>query len=304
LWVPLLAGADRLGVLEVDVRTAADLHDPALREQCRWLAAQLGYLIAGMSRYGDDLARARGGGGRAPAAELLRGQLPPLTAATGSLVLAGAVEPGCYGGGDAFDYALSERTVSLGVFDAAGTGLRAGLGTAAALAGYRTARRAGAALADQVRAVDEVVADSSADGGPVSGVLAELDVPSGRLRYVTAGQPAPLLLRAGTVAEELGGGRRAPFGLPAGQPGVAEQVVRPGDWLVLHTDGVTGARDRSGGAFGAAGLVDFLRREAAADHPPAETVRRLAHAVRGHAGNALQDDATVLLASWRRGRSD
>ena len=47
----------------------------------------------------------------------------------------------------------------------------------------------------------------------VTGVLAELDLASGRLRYVNAGHPPPLLLRGGRVVKELAGGRRVPFGL-------------------------------------------------------------------------------------------
>src|SRR3712207_9595986 len=38
LWLPLMDGHDRVGVLEVRVGTPAELYDPGLREECRWLA--------------------------------------------------------------------------------------------------------------------------------------------------------------------------------------------------------------------------------------------------------------------------
>ena len=51
LWVPVLDGADRLGVLEIRVESATELYDPGLREQCGWLANLLGYLIVSMEAY-------------------------------------------------------------------------------------------------------------------------------------------------------------------------------------------------------------------------------------------------------------
>src|SRR4051812_49880529 len=39
LWVPVVDGADRLGVLEVELPSADELYDPGLRQQCWWLAS-------------------------------------------------------------------------------------------------------------------------------------------------------------------------------------------------------------------------------------------------------------------------
>jgi hypothetical protein len=300
LWVPVVDGADRLGVLEVHLADAADLYDPALRQQCQWLASLLGHLIASMGVYGDLLERPRRRRALSPSAELVWQQLPPLTAATDSFVLAGMLEPSYDVGGDAYDYALSEDTVSVGIFDAVGHGMRAALMAATALAGYRSARRDGRGVYDQAGAIDDVVSGSFPDSAFVTGVLGELDVLSGRLRYINAGHPAPLLLRHGRVVKELAGGRRVPFGLGTGGMTVGEEVLQPGDWLALYTDGITEARDAEGAWFGEERLVDFLRREIAAAQPPPETVRRLTKAVLEHQGGLLQDDASILLARWTR----
>jgi hypothetical protein len=300
LWMPVLDGADRLGVLEVHLSDAADLYDPALRQQCQWLASLLGHLIASMGVYGDLLERPRRRRALTPSAELIWQQLPPLTAATDDFVLAGMLEPSYDVGGDAYDYALSEHTVSVAVFDAVGHGVRAALMAAAALAGYRSARRDGRSVFDQAGAIDEVVSATFPESAFVTGVLAELDVTSGRLRYVNAGHPAPLLLRGGRVVKELTGGRRVPFGLDTEGMTVGVEVLEPGDWLALYTDGITEARDAAGAWFGEARLVDFLTREIAAGQPPPETVRRLTKAVLDHQGGLLQDDASILLARWTR----
>ncbi|SDD05445.1 Stage II sporulation protein E (SpoIIE) [Geodermatophilus telluris] len=298
LWLPLLDGADRVGVLEVRTARARDLEDPTLREQCGWLAAMIAHLVVSLGLHGDAVERTRRGRPRSPSAELVWQQLPPLTAATDDFVLAGLLEPSADVGGDAFDYALGEDTVWMTVLDAMGHGLGAGLMTAATLATARSARRDGRGIHDQARAIDEVVAATFPGSAFVTGVLAELDVASGRLRYVRAGHPPPLLLRDGRVVKELSGSGRVPFGLATAGFAVAEEVLEPGDWLVLYTDGITEARDSAGRWFGEQRLVEFLTRAAAAGQPPPETVRRLVHAVLEHQDGVLQDDASILVASW------
>lgn len=300
LWVPVVDGADRIGVLEVRVENAAALHDPALREQCWWLASLVGHLLVSLEPFGDGLEHPRRNRAMSPAAELVWQQLPPLTAATDSFVLAGRLEP-CYEvGGDVFDYALSEHTVSLCILDAVGHGTHAALMTSAALAAYRSTRRDGRSVFDQARVIDDVVAENFPGSDFVTGVLAEVDLPSGRLRYINAGHPAPFLLRDGRLVKELREGRRVPFGLDSTGLTVGEEVLQPGDWLALYTDGITEARDAAGTWFGEARLTEFLRRAIAGGRPPAEAVRRLIGAVLEHHGGLLQDDASVLLARWRQ----
>jgi hypothetical protein len=59
LWMPLLDGAERLGVLEIGVPDPAELHDPGLRTQCRSISMLLGHLVVLLTQYGDsaDLVR-------------------------------------------------------------------------------------------------------------------------------------------------------------------------------------------------------------------------------------------------------
>ena len=134
----------------------------------------------------------------------------------------------------------------------------------------------------------------------MTGALTELDVDSGQLRYVNAGHPPPLVLRQGRVVRELSGGRRVPFGIESPGVTVGEEILEPGDWLALYTDGVTEARDASGTWFGESRLMEFLTRAIAAGQSPPETVRRLTQAVLEHQGGLLQDDASILLARWTR----
>ena len=123
------------------------------------------------------------------------------------------------------------------------------------------------------------------------------------LRWLNAGHPPPLLLRSNRVVKMLDGSRATPLGMPlfATEPTVVEERLQPGDIVVLYTDGLTEARYRSGTQLGVDGLIEFLRREASADQPPPETLRRLRRALASEDGPILRDDATVLVAHWHRG---
>jgi hypothetical protein len=300
LWVPLVDGAERLGVLEIEVDEADELYDPGLRVQCRWLSMLLGHLVTLMSQYGDDLDRVRLRTRRTVNAELVWSLLPPLTAGVDGFVVTGVVEPRDSVSGDAFDYALSETTASLMVLDAVGHDLRSGLIAATALSAYRSTRRAGHGLFEQARLIDETISGQFGDAAFATAVLVELDLTTGRLRYLNAGHPHPLVMRGGKIVKPLAAGRCLPLGLGLGDLEVGEEFLETEDWLLLYTDGITEARDSTGEFFGEPRLLDFLRREAAAGNPPPETARRLTKAVLHHQNGTLQDDATVLLARWTR----
>jgi hypothetical protein len=297
LWVPVVDGAERLGVLDVMLTSPAEADDPHLRSQAGWLASLLAHLVVATAAHGDVVDAVRRSRPRSAGAELVWALLPPLAAGSEQFSIAGLLEPVYDVGGDAFDYALGDDRVRLAVFDAMGHSLGSGLVVATALSAYRAARRAGSALYAQAAAIDGAI-DSQFPDAFATGVLADLQLGTGRLRYVAAGHPPPLLLREGRVVATLDGGRRTPFGIGGGELTVGEASLQPGDWLVLYTDGITEARDADGTFFGQHRLVDFLEREALADLPPAETARRLIHAVLRHQGGSLQDDATILFARW------
>jgi phosphoserine phosphatase RsbU/P len=201
-------------------------------------------------------------------------------------------------GGDGFDYAIDGSTARMVILDAVGHGLRAALTCTVAIAALRAARRGGGGLYDQARGVDVALAEQFTDTRFVTAVLAELDLDSGRLRYINAGHPAPLLLRAGKVVRELCGGRRLPLGLDVASVEVGEEMLEPDDRLLLYTDGVTEAGAAQGEPFGVDRLVDHTERHAAAGLPAPETLRRLAHAVAAHRDGPARDDTTLVLAEW------
>jgi sigma-B regulation protein RsbU (phosphoserine phosphatase) len=297
-WVPMVDGTDRLGVIEFVASAEVDTADPQFLRHCELLSGLIGHLIAVSTARGDGIDRTRRTRPMSPAAELLTRLLPPLTSSTDRLVVSAVLQP-CYEvGGDGFDYALDGGTASLLILDAVGRGLRAGLVCAVALAAIRARRNAGGGLDDQARAVDAALTGQFADVRFATAVLAELHVGTGRLRYINAGHPAPLLLRGGKLVRELTAGRRMPLGIDDPAVEVAEVILEPDDRLLFYTDGVTEARTADGDRFGVARLVDLTEQHEGAGLPAPETLRRLAHAVVDHQAGPPTDDATLMLVQW------
>lgn len=292
LWVPMVDGTDRLGVMEF----AAAQSPPA--EQCELVAGLVGHLMVSTSSRGDLLERVRRSRPMSTAAELLWHLLPPLTASFDRAVVSTVLQP-CYDvGGDGFDYAVDDGVMHLAVLDAAGRGLEAGLACAVALSALRAARRSGGDLNDQARVADVALSEQFRDSRFVTAVLAELDLDTGRVRYLNAGHPAPLVLRGGRAVRELAKGRRMPLGLDDPAADVSGELLEPGDRLLLYTDGVTEARTAAGDRFGLTRMIDLVERNAAAGLPAPETLRRLALAVLEHQGGPPADDATLMLVHW------
>jgi sigma-B regulation protein RsbU (phosphoserine phosphatase) len=304
LWVPIIDGTERIGVIEV-VSSGADLYDTHLTDTLGWLANCLGHIVGAKRIFGRALEVTRRTEPLSLAAELLLRLLPPLTAAVEGLVISGVVEP-CYDvGGDCFDYGLDGGIARFCVLDAMGHSLPAGLLTAVGLAAYRRGRNADASLEETVTGIDTALREHALGDRFVTAALGELDIGSGSLRYVVAGHPLPLVVRGGRVVRQLEGSRGTPLGLRAGVgslPEVAEEQLEPGDRLLLYTDGVTEARDTAGELFGVSRLIEVVEREARSPDSAPETLRRIGHAVLGHQHGKLQDDATLLLVEWSTGK--
>jgi len=295
LWLPLLDGADRVGVLHV----VADRPSEALRTRLRWLASITAELIVTKSKFGDTIMRASRRFPMTLAAELRWALLPPLTFRNDRVEIAGMLEPVYDVAGDAFDYAVDADVTHVALFDAMGHGLEATRMANLAVAAYRTARRERLDIAEICRIVDAALVDEF--GGYerfVTALLLTLDHHSGVVRFILAGHPSPLLLRGTRVVGELNGTINLPLGLGIGDAVVTEVTLEVGDRLLLFTDGVTEAERPDGEQFGVERLRDLLEQAAMAAEIPSETVRRLTHSVLNHAID-LRDDATLLLLGWR-----
>ena len=73
--------------------------------------------------------------------------------------------------------------------------------------------------------------------------------------------------------------------------------MKPGDTLVMFTDGVAEAFNADFEEFGEERIVDLVRAQA--DHSAVTMVEALVDAVQRHSGQAQSDDFTVVVARGR-----
>jgi hypothetical protein len=301
LWVPMLDGTDRAGVvrLELDPDVVDDLE---FRRRCWTLSGLMGHIAVAKLPYSDRIRRIRAPRQLSVASELLWQLVPPRTFATMDVVVTALLEPYDRVAGDAYDYVVDAHHAYVAVFDGVGHDLAAGSATALAVSAIRNARRGGVDdLAELATAADTQM--QAVGTGPrfVTAVLARLDLRTGALQYLIAGHPRPLLLRHGHLVDAFHAPARLPLGL--GQRStraahVAVEWLEPHDRVVLYSDGLIEARDAHGSFFGEHRLVDLTERAELDEVSAPETLRRLVATVLEHQGGLLQDDATLLMLDW------
>ena len=155
------------------------------------------------------------------AAEIQWALLPPLTMSCPQVELAGILEPAYQVAGDSFDYALNDDNLHVAMIDAMGHGLDAATMATVAIGAYRHARRADVGLAEMYAFMDKAIAEQFGPDHFVTAQMMCLDIATGRLRWVNAGHPAPLLIREREVVRQLDrphdAAGRVRRGRPAGQ---------------------------------------------------------------------------------------
>lgn len=243
--------------------------------------------------------------------------LSPVPRRTDGLRLAArysAAESDTLIGGDLYEVVVRPDRTRLIIGDVRGKGLPAIRTAAAVLGAFREAAQYEPALTTVAgrcsRAVERCAREAAGGAGPDAEAEAEADelfvtaalveIEGGRLRVVDLGHPPPLLLTA-RGCEPLAVDPLPPLGLVHGftagwddERGLTVHTRwRPGDRLLLHTDGIDEARDGRGRFFP---LTETLRelRGVPTERLPDE----LLEAVARHTGGRLRDDAAVVAVEF------
>ncbi|MFF0117528.1 PP2C family protein-serine/threonine phosphatase [Streptomyces prasinus] len=284
---PVTNRGDAIGLLELFLPAAPDTE---VMREIGETAHALAYIVIANRSFTDVYQWGRRTKPLSLAAEIQHRLLPAsLACEAAQFAVAGALEPADHVGGDTFDYAVDRDTVQLSVTDAMGHDVEAALLATLAVSALRRTRRAGADLAEQAHQADQAMREHG-HKGYVTGQLLRISLLDGRTEFINAGHPWPLRMRNGQV-REITPKVDMPFGfhVPHGYR-VQSLDLRPGDRLVMLTDGML---ERNADSID---LSDLIVRTRALH--PREAARTLIAAVVDANDGHLQDDATVMCLDW------
>ncbi len=249
------------------------------------------------SAQADRIARAALEAQLEIAADAQRSLLPEVLPEIPGIEIATRFEPAKQIGGDFYDVrVLPDGSVGLLVADVSDKGAPAALFMAVAQTLYRAEQRHGREPADVARAVHEGLLETSSYEMFVTTLIGVLDPKAKSLRYVRCGHDEPLLVQPDGSTVDLGGSGRFLGMLDDPPPSFEnrEVVLRPGDVLLLFSDGVTDMQNPQGGLFGRERLIEVARE--ARSEAAREIADRIYSAVREHrAGAEAFDDFTLLV---------
>lgn len=148
---------------------------------------------------------------------------------------------------------------------------------------------------DAVERTNDYICETHAEAGMFATLfMGVLDPADGTLTYVNGGHEPPILQRARGEAAHLKATGLAVGALPDSPYHADAASLRPGDRLVLYTDGVTDAEGAAGSRFGKDRLAALS--SARPEETASETVARIVSALQAHVGDgAPADDITLLV---------
>ena len=216
-------------------------------------------------------------------------QTPPLEMAVRYVSASAAARIG----GDLYEVISTPGQVRFIVGDVQGKGLKAVRTAAVVLGAFREAAFDALSLTEIAARIELSLRYQAAEEEFVTVIMGQAVVGRSSVEILNCGHPPPLLLRDGTVTPVEG---QEP-GLALGLASLVQSTraplhiaFAPGDQMLLYTDGVSEARDRTGAFYPLSRCGSLL---SAGD--PEAALERLEDDVTRYVGHALEDDAAMLL---------
>jgi serine phosphatase RsbU (regulator of sigma subunit) len=232
------------------------------------------------------------------ARRIQQGLLPSEDPKVPGLQVAGLCRPAQDIGGDYFGYShVSPGRFGIAIADVSGHSIGAAIGMVMARCLIQSEAHQSSSPSRIFSRVNELLVRDLTDPGMfVTAFLAVYDEETGRIVYTNAGHNPPLFLRGSSGhVEPLGRGGLALAILPGTRYDDRTRTLRPGDMLLLYTDGLTEARSAKGEMFGIDRLTEVLKR---CRHVGArQAVEAIVDDVtRWRGGLEFVDDLTVVVA--------
>jgi serine phosphatase RsbU (regulator of sigma subunit) len=288
---------DTLGVLYMDSRlSSADL-SAGNRELLQSLAIETSTVLENARLMSQEREKRRIEQELAVAREIQRSLLPSSLPAHGWFRAVGSSQA-CYQvGGDYYDVMeLSESQWGAVVADVSGKGVTAALLTSLLQGAFFATAGDKSPLSEVMSRINKYVCERSQLRNYATVFYTTVDR-AGVARWINAGHCPPLVVRAAGGVEPLPASG-CPVGLFPMSPFGQEQIqLRPGDKMVIYTDGVSEAENPGGQQFSEERLTELVQHYSKV--PAAELHKAIIDAVGVFTAGASQnDDLTLLILEY------
>ncbi len=290
-----LSGGELLGVLYLDSRRPAAFSSLE-RQILDALAVEAASVLDNARLVERERERRRLEQQLSTAREIQQALLPREFGHCPHLLLTGLNQSCLAVGGDYFDVLpLGPKRTAFLIADVSGKGLGAALLTTM-LQGALSGTAIGQEPAGVIAHLNRFLCEHSRLERYATMFFAILDT-AGRLDYINAGHPSPLLLRGGRVETPFPADCFPVGLLPDAEFTSSTFALQPGDTLVLFSDGVTEAMDPDEKEFGIGRLKDAMAGRA--NQSVEELQTAILAAVKSFTRGAEQaDDLTLLLVRY------
>ncbi len=299
LCVPIQHRDDILGVIYGDRITRAATYTDEDVDFFAAIAQQVAVGLANLRLFESHVQSQKIYASLEQARTIQRRLLPSKPLTVPGVAITGMNRPSTSVGGDYFDYfSLDEQRVGLIIADVTGHGLPSALIMANFQAAVHVALTPTIPLPELGERLNQLVFRNTPAEVFITAIIARLDVPTGRIEFISAGHPGPIVFGDGGPVqwEDEQETNALPFGvLPTDEYQV--QLLMPDaacNALLFYTDGLTEAENAAGNMLGAERVADALRGLPNPGAP--ELIDATLALVGDHVGehDAAQDDLTLM----------
>ena len=221
------------------------------------------------------------------------GMLPSPHLEQDGVSIYGSLVPAREVGGDIYDYFIRDGKLFFCIGDVSGKGASSAMLMSFTHALFRSASAHESNPARIMQSINETACQGNKANMFVTFFIGVLDLPSGHLRYCSAGHDSPIIMEEGGLRDV-----QCKPHLPLGvfddvKYGVQETRIDSGSTIFLYTDGLTEAKNMQRKQFGLSRVEDVLKD---CDRSNPEGVLDAMNAsVRAFVGEAEQSDDLTML---------
>lgn len=296
LVLPLIAQSELVGFLGLGFKTGRDDYSPEELQILSALASQLALAGENIRLLEENIEKKRMEEELAIARKIQQGFLPGVIPNVPGLEIAAKSDFCLEVAGDYYDVlALEGYGTVLAVGDVAGKGAGAALLMANLQASLRTAMGIGASLGKVVARINSLIFQNTSPEQYITFFVGLFDPKKLTLTYVNAGHNYPMLLRKNKETILLDKGGLILGCMPEVKYEQETVSLKPGEMLLMYTDGVSEAMNSAEEEFGEERLEKLFRKNfnLTVEDSLSELEGEI-HRFRGEV--PLMDDFTLLLA--------